>query len=620
MFSMQNINKYNIIKQELQNCAYYESKRSDCEKGRLLMIQIYGNMDYDEKNLEDMEDKLALLGKKPSREIKVKNMKRKQNSDLDENWDVKYLYGESYNYGIYKKRLYRNGNKLCKRKSNKDALDDFLLDIYCKLWIFYHSEKRQEKSGSREEKLERKTPHDLYKMGLILSGRYSDWKKYTPYSVVNEAFEIVNKDYVVQGVGELLNNPTMCLLLLWDCVKIKNISKKDALWGVIEKVITSYHEDKENTGLSRDEKKLVIKTLIGKSDTNENISILESLQARNKITDKTEEKDRKAKMKELSQKYKPQLECLQEEIRKNAKVYDIDGNPNVNDGRFYFSSYLAPIVAAICENYEEAQNLLFVDNPIWTSKLSYEEIKGSYVETDMMKNYAILKRYSEFIELMDCVMETETEDNVLVKYETLCNLMIHKIMSDENPLSEKDRFVQYYAMEQLMHLQMIEDIVDILCENSHIVDVLCKNQEELKKEPYEIKMEKYIIQRILEYSNSYHSVFTKNKSVAIALKWLLNRFDKNAEEEKDENYSNLTYKAKSKIRRMDNRLWKKEKYMINMEKEEKIQSLMDSKEIYRDVLSGLEEYKRREELLREEEKNIYPREGIKKAVDCNGKE
>ena len=54
---------------------------------------------------------LAILGKNPYREI------------LDENWDVKYLYGGSYNYGVYKKRLYRNGNKLCKRKGNKDVLD-----------------------------------------------------------------------------------------------------------------------------------------------------------------------------------------------------------------------------------------------------------------------------------------------------------------------------------------------------------------------------------------------------------------------------------------------------------------------------------------------------------------
>ena len=404
----------------------------------------------------------------------------------------------------------------------------------------------------------------------------------------------------------------MCILLLWDCVELKRISKKDVLWETVKKVIDAYNNDEECTGLKDAEKERIVNKLTMESDTDEINTLWDQLQKRNENKN-IEEKKQKEQMKMIAQEYGPQLKEIQKKIKESGVLKKVEIKENVNNCRFYFSTYLAPIIAAICCTYEIAQNLLLVDKPIYTSTISYLEVRGKNVDVDMMKNYGMLKRYSEFIDQIGHVQENMQDENILIKYDTICNYMIYKIMSDKNPLKKDEWFVQFYVMEQLMNLQMISQIVDELCKNSKISEILCKNKKEFKKEPYEIKMKKYVLERTIENSNFYYSVFTKDKSVSIALKWLLDKFD-NEQSGKDYNYYRYITKASRKLKRLDNTLYDKEVSMLKTYREQDIQLLKNSEELRKRVSERLNEYSKRMELLKEEEKKPenYPRGGKRK--------
>lgn len=410
-------------------------------------------------------------------ELIEKNLEKDAGRIKSKSINIKYFYKNEYE--LYERYFNRRGEKLT-GKSNLDSysldLDAFSADISCKTRIYYHSEECDESSNVNRQKMY--TPKKLYDEKLISNGRYSDWKKYIPDTIIASAFGMETKSYYIQGVEELLECPATCILLLWDCVEIYH---EDNIWDIAKKVIVAYLNEEDKVILTDKEKNritciLLNKQLIWREDAwlDETRCMPQGISdAGAKAIRRHKKKAEKTEMSELRKIFKPKLKQLQKSIRtkhnndesaENSRKKHIEHN-NINDETFYFSPYLSPVVAAICEYWKQAINLFFSKDAIWTSAMPYEVIlftgKTRNDSERLSKNYAVVNHYSKYLNQIELLMG---DDEVLTKYETYCNLMINKVISSLNPLKGKERYVQYYVIEQIFGIQLIENIVGLLYE------------------------------------------------------------------------------------------------------------------------------------------------------------
>lgn len=522
--------------------------------------------------------------------VEEENMVKSDEEEYDQkessNIDVRYLYDDKYEW--YEDFLQLKKGKLVGKKKEAYYLFDvsvFEADMYCKIRTMCCVESQNEIY----------TPYKLRNMDFIKTGRYSDWKSYIPDSSIADAFGMQERKYKIKGIEELLENTTICILILWDCVKYKHPDKKNEFWFIVKKVIDAYNHEEPQINLTKEEKNRITRILVS-STLYEDPYLLYRKQ----------DSLKKKEIQKLCKNIKPELEKIQQKIREQGECSLNNNIPKKSHGaKIVFSAYLAPIAAAICEYFKD--NPLFVEKPIWTSTILKRYLLIPNIKEDvrgkLSEKYAMLHSYVEYAEELD---ELANKDDLVESYEGYCSLILYKIMSEKNPIQEKDRFIQYYAMEQLIGLQFV----------GQISKLIYKKLRELGNEVLDITLRKehYQLERILQLMYRCNGVFTRIELAKAIISDYFSIYKK-----QEANFTSECSKLKDQIRFMDKKFRCMEMICIEDLSRRCIknggvtpspENVFQNDDICQKyIMDGFDEYTRRIEELKKEEEKLYKNNG-----------
>lgn len=559
--------------------------------------------DIMEKFIESMEEYERFQAYVEEKD-KAKCDEEESDEEESSNIDVKYLYDDRYEW--YEDFLQLEKGKLVGQKKEAYYLFDvsvFEADMYCKIRTVFCAESQNEMY----------TPYKLRNMDFIKTGRYSDWKSYIPDSSIADAFGMKEKKYKIEGIKELLQNTTICILLLWDCVRYRQPDKKSEFWLIVKKVIDAYNHEEPQINLTEEEKNTITRILVSNT-----------LYEDPYLPYRKQDSSKKKMIQKLCKNIKPELESIQQKIREQGEYSSNNNIPKKSHGAtIAFSAYLAPIAAAICEYFKD--NPLFVEKPIWTSTILKEYLLIPNIKEDvrgtLSEKYAILHSYVEYVEELD---ELANKDDLVESYEGYCALILYKIMSEKNPIQEKDRFIQYYAMEQLIGLQFVEQMSKLIY----------RKLKELGNEVLDITLRKehYQLERILQLIYRCNGVFTRIELAKAIIADYFSIYKK-----QEANFTSKCRKLKDQIFFMDKKFRCMEMIYIEdlsrlcIKKEGVTPSsegvFQNGDTCKKDIMDRFDEYTRRIEALKKEEEKLYKNNGaltmhnIKKMAKRNcGKE
>lgn len=391
--------------------------------------------------------------------VNVRNLKHR----------IKYFYDNTYS--IYDENLIIEESRLSKKSSILSIdLNTAYADFYCRILTMYAVVFGKDNNNKITY-----TPNELNTYKFITKRRYSGWKAYLQDSIIADAFGMKSGKYKISGVSELLDYTKICILIFAKCVEIRDIDRRSDFWRIVKTVLVAYKEKRFKIELTDEEKNriMVILTGVGLFDNNKVDFIPEYLDVRRK-----DKKFKKEEIKEIKK-------FLAEFANQEREKYTVkSAHKNVDLRTIEISSYLAPIMAGICENFDI--NPFFVKKTIWTSTVEVQRlgIEGEDEETvsRLEKNYAILKNCIEYKETLQ---ENSCRENLLEAYQVYVMVMINYIR--KNKSSTEDQRIQYYAMEQLLGFQFITVISEKICEGIKSLEkevteeVLVKHFKGLKK-------------------------------------------------------------------------------------------------------------------------------------------
>ena len=380
-------------------------------------------------------------------------------------------------YILYKDLFHYHSTKIRRKtppfKYNKE---ECACDFFCKLMIqiFANYTKKFD------------TPKSLYNK-LIFSGEYTSWKGFFLESPLAEMFGVRRKKYKIEGLEELLENTITCALILYDCIeKIKadyeqeegddERSINEDIWWITKKLIdnnikflpqweqdSTSNKDKlkfeivqVNSGLDVDEQDMVAIFLLGRRLHRKDIpAYLETRRSsKNNLEQTLSQEEKKILRNQLEYIYNEYERSENIVIQKNKK----GDRENSDNRQIKFSTYLAPIMAAICEYHNRIP--FFIKTNIWKKEetvkyLLINNIDETYSQK-LFGYYTELKKFCNYENELRCISE---KDDILQKYEEMCYQFIYKTSLIKGIYAE-NKYIVYYLIEKITGLMLVEKVTD----------------------------------------------------------------------------------------------------------------------------------------------------------------
>ncbi len=370
-------------------------------------------------------------------------------------------------------------NKKEKNIILKLPLKEVLMDTYCKRMIKHQVEicRYNHKIKGATSKQERYvTPYELYQDGCISTGRYSDWKRFIPESIIAEALGI-EREYGVD-INDVLSETILVLIVLMYIIEDTDVDERYYLYDELilaDKVITLYNSGTKTCSLTKDEESLIKFRLDDENwyyekeerfieDNKELMYHIKELDSVNpididgKLIDKKlidkKLKDQKLIDKKLIDKKNEVLTTLKG--TRNGFKKDIEvvtkpiGSQNTDDDIYEFSAFLAPIIASVAETHHKNP---FLCESAWKEKIPcYVGTKYKISDTTM-KNFSLLIYFLEY-------ENREDGNKELNDYECMVYEASYKV--SELSIKNCDKCFQYYEVESLYGALFVDKVVEIL--------------------------------------------------------------------------------------------------------------------------------------------------------------
>ncbi len=443
-----------------------------------------------------MKEYQEYISEKMSRAYEMyRELEQFYEEDEEQNYktaSIQYIRAEDYD--IYENNFEIKGFEI-KVKDEIHSLDimAYQWDFFCRLNIFYHAHS--------DEYI---TPKWLHDRKLISNGRYTAWKGFFMESIFSQFFDVERKPYKISGMKELLSNQKTCALILYKYMCREGNDVDESIWPIIQKVVTMGTYCK----LEDDEQDLIACRLLGKHLYKKYDNYL-SGKRRKEILQTS--KYKRSEQNELKKKLEDI--CKYEEAPIEIEMVN---EKNGEERQMFFSSYLAPVIAAICEYHES--NPFFVKTNIWKKKINVKILSDIGENKKYCKKlseyYAILETYCDYMEELENITKKE---KFLEKYEAFCYQLIYKISDNRNP-HKKEIYIQYYIVEQLIGMELFETETEIIYENISREPNI-RNERDLNKHHNELR-------DILGKIYSYRGVITKIKLSECILKEYFEKYQK----------------------------------------------------------------------------------------------
>lgn len=398
--------------------------------------------------------------------------------DEKEDWkSIQIRYINPYEYADYENSLEIVGARV-NRKNNTFRLEKELCicDYICKVLISY---------CANNEALT--TPVQLHKNKYIKAGRYTEWKGGFMGSALAAYFDVEPQKYQMGNIEDLLENTTTCMLILHNYVIEKEIDadNNDNIWSIIEKIIKAYESKQVSTELNDVEKNALSLMLIG-----EQLGQMNYLDTREKERKKYIKPYQKTKQKEMI----AVLSQMKTEPMFDEEPTQIKCKDNMDDRRIYFSPYLAPIIAALCEYWQD--NPFCVQPNLWQSISKIKCIKIAGVENDKKEKLSLeYEKFDRYFKYKIASSKIINQEDFLYKYNLFSYELVNKILMTKNPCSHNRKYIQYYLIEKIIGLQLFEAETEVICDN---LEQLHERMtiDNLKRNHYKLKL---ILKKIFEF-------------------------------------------------------------------------------------------------------------------------
>lgn len=500
--------------------------------------------------------------------------------DALENWKpIQIKYIDSYEYEDYENFFKIIGAKINRRNSAYRLDKDLCIcDYVCKVLISYHANK-----GALI------TPAQLYNNKYIRTGRYTEWKGQFLNSVLAKHFDVEPQKYKMGDIGELLDNPTTCMLILHNYVEEREIDadQEDNIWFILGKIIDAYSKEKVSVGLNKAEKNILSVMLIG-----EGIGQMSYLESRPLQIGKSIHVYGKEKQKEFIDKIKniKTDELLDKSVNQKNK-------DNKDDRQFYFSDYLSPIMAALCEYWQN--NPFYVPINIWKELSNIQPIKIAGVDNDQQEKLSLeYAKFDRYFKYKIAVSNMKKQEDFLCKYNVFTYQLINKVLMWQNPCKGTRKYIQYYLIEKMIGLQLFETETEVICNNIE------RLQEEVNIDNFNRKHNK--LKLILKKIYEFQGVISRTAIAKSAIDeyfdiYRTGKFKKNYGDEVREILKKIEYAEL--IFRLRERL-----YLEDLVQDSNLQIEPYEKENVEQIKKSLKEYDEYAECIKRE-KIIRKREG-----------
>lgn len=376
-------------------------------------------------------------------------------------------YVDEENYAFLKDNVKIVGSKFIKEsKAYLPNASRNLCDYFCRLMIYSFAQEAKKLTPANlyKTKSNEATESEYSARGLITSGRYTNWKAPFMESGFAENLGVSVKKYKMPGVGELLEYPAICILLLYEYFfkgnsnedalsEISKRGKENNLWKLIKKILESYHAGEKKIELRAIEKNDLFCSIFRHP-----LNIYEDSYLYTRKRLKTEENVIKEEWIYDLRKVGEELCSKYEQVEEKKLIFE-EGS-NCDDRRFQFAKYLAPIIAAICEYFSEED--IYKEMKLWKREKTYRQLKKCWIHKDcteemcdeLSKSYSTLLEYLKSERVLDNLYEN---GNFLENYYYMVGLMLYKIgCREKKVLKEEYKFIQYYVTEYLMKMELIE--------------------------------------------------------------------------------------------------------------------------------------------------------------------
>lgn len=433
------------------------------------------------------------------------------------------------------------GGRLSKKVRNCYENNTMLLDYFCRLMIYSYAVNSDEMSVSNLHKGEMNTFKGKEKFNkLISSGNYTSWKNIFMESGLAEELGIKRKVYQVKDFDELLSYPALCVLMIYEClendIEIDDIGIDE--WAVIKKAMALYENGVKYTEWNEHEKNKICMLIFRKPLYDEKGP--EYLYGRHRTNVDIEEREIKKLYENILDKgNRLSVQYNESEMLPLSKEIQNDNVKNCDERQVWFSKYLAPVIAAICD--------FFCDDPfgmeisIWKKEKEVKGLVSDWLQADDIQKkekYAELSlNYNKIINYIKYnrrLFEIFSQEEFLQKYYYFYYLMIYKIrIAGIEYIDGEYKFIQYYIVEQLLRWKLIKKETGILYENAKkggIRDV----REFLEKNR--------ILKKVIEILASFEGVITRIDLAEQILNEYFDLFENMANEQKSVQWLNHTRK------------------------------------------------------------------------------